>query len=481
MMDAIAFTFTSRKEYLPLLAGLLISAIVYSAHRVWARRRAASVRAHTPPADLPEKTRSAIERAPGEWEATRFDYPRVEPGKEHFSTLKPIPYRPFKWGDYHVTMGIRGMNWNEWIELDREFPKFHKVTEYRIRTAGDRLVQVKEEQPGVVGSGHAAAREFMYELAEYLSRRHPDVYRVTRHPVSNDDDENGWYDEGRIKTITIVPFDETHDLDTAEPLKAARMLIQEDFTIMMEGSDGRYYLQAGAVVIAGSWRLEDKMGMPLEEIHTSGNVPQCKFSVCLYKTKLQMSMDRFFRRLPLDKPVVRNNYAFQVVQEPHARQPAPAPGSLLAVDPDELSWAATMNGNESTSEYVRAKHINDQWDTAEDVAPGMRPGLQKDTEATEATLRLRTERQTLRRLPRTGAIVFTIRVYQTRVDELVREPGVPGRMASAIRSWPEDVARYKARGAYESILPLLDRCHEEQIANGVVSDGEKKSNAKFPF
>ena len=28
--------------------------------------------------------------------------------------------------------------------------------------------------------------------------------------------------------------------------------IQEDFTIMVEGSDGRYYLQAGAVVIAGA-------------------------------------------------------------------------------------------------------------------------------------------------------------------------------------------------------------------------------------
>lgn len=44
---------------------------------------------------------------------------------------------------------------------------------------------------------------------------------------------------------------------------------------MVEGTDGRYYLQAGAVVIAGSWRLEDKMGLPLEDIHTTGNVPQC--------------------------------------------------------------------------------------------------------------------------------------------------------------------------------------------------------------
>ena len=64
----------------------------------------------------------------------------------------------------------------------------------------------------------------MYELAEYLTRRHSDMYSVTRHPVSRHEDENGWYGEGRIRTITIIPFEETHDLDTEEPLKVARML-----------------------------------------------------------------------------------------------------------------------------------------------------------------------------------------------------------------------------------------------------------------
>ena len=41
--------------------------------------------------------------------------------------------------------------------------------------------------------------------------------------------------------------------------------------------------------------------------------------------------------------------------------------------------------------------------------------------------------------------------------------------------------RYKARGAYESILPLLDEAHAEQIAKGIVSEADKKSNANFPF
>jgi hypothetical protein len=68
---------------------------------------------------------------------------------------------------------------------------------------------------------------------------------------------------------------------------------------MIEGTDGQYYLQAGAILLpgsslpvcflllllfyqylvsdmqTGSWRLEDKAGLPLDAIHTSGNVPQC--------------------------------------------------------------------------------------------------------------------------------------------------------------------------------------------------------------
>lgn len=53
------------------------------------------------------------------------------------------------------------------------------------------------------------------------------------------------------------------------------------------------------------------------------------------------------------------------------------------------------------------------------------------------TLRLRTERPTLRRLPRTGAIVFRIRTYQVKVDELLKEGiGVATGLASAVGSWP---------------------------------------------
>ena len=54
-------------------------------------------------------------------------------------------------------------------------------------------------------------------------------------------------------------------------------------------------------------------------------------------------------------------------------------------------------------------------------------------------------------------------------------------MLFVVRGCADVLYRYKARGAYESILPLLDEAHAEQIAKGIVSEADKKSNANFPF
>ena len=103
------------------------------------------------------------------------------------------------------------------------------------------------------------------------------------------------------------------------------------------------------------------------------------------------------------------------------------------IDPDELAWSDTTNGNEDNFDQA----------TKEPTVEAQMSGLiqfqpPKPTNSPE-NIRLRTERQSLRRLPRSGAIVFTVRTYIFPVVDLAKEPGIPGRMASAIRSWPEDV------------------------------------------
>lgn len=181
------------------------------------------------------------------------------------------------------------------------------------------------------------------------------------------------------------------------------------------------------------------------------------------KEKLEMSMERFFRRMPLDKPVIRNNYFIQVVKPSERAESArEGPGSDTGeemtsdVDSEELGWSESTNGPEDD-------FVHGHGHSAEPPAY-LEPG----------TLRLRSERQTLRRLPRTGAIIFGIRTYLFKVEELARERGVAGRLASAIRSWPDDVAIYKGRKMYRDILlGYLDECAERE--------GVEESVPAYPY
>lgn len=160
-------------------------------------------------------------------------------------------------------------------------------------------------------------------------------------------------------------------------------------------------------------------------------------------------MNRFFQRLPLNKPVIRNNYGIQVVPQRAPETVSSTEEALSDIDPEELSWSEYHNGPEGDFAHGRAHGARD--------IPYISP----------STLRLRSERQTLRRLSRTGAVVFGIRTYQFKVEELVRERGVAARLASAVRSWPEDVALYKGRRRYRDVLlDFLDECAEKDGVTG---------------
>ena len=217
-----------------------------------------------------------------------------------------------------------------------------------------------------------------------------------------------------------------------DPMQMAGRMVQDDLAIMFEKEDEQYYLLAGSILLAGFWRLEDKFGMPLSEIHTSGDVPG-------FKTKLEKGMMNFFRRVQPNAPVLRNNYFIQV--------------------DDDLAWSRSIGSEDSDG-------IG--WFTAE------------KNRAIEHHM-FRSERQSLRRLPRSGGVVFTIRTYFHPITEISKQPYIPGRLASAIRSWGDDVSRYKGKEKYEEVLlEYLDRKHQEQLDGGLALDQEDKAYS-YPF
>lgn len=193
-----------------------------------------------------------------------------------------------------------------------------------------------------------------------------------------------------------------------------------------------------------------------------------------FKEKLEKGMMNFFRRIQPPSPMLRNNYFIQV--------------------DDKLAWSESIGSEDATAEGEVG------WFTAE------------KNKAIEHHY-FRTERQSLRRyvcisfsrssiccacvfatcfeqshipnsnrLPKSGGVVFTIRTYMHPITSLAQEPYVPGRLASAIRSWGDDVSRYKGKDRYgEVLLEYLDGMDAEQKERGIIEEGTEKTEKGYPF
>lgn len=358
----------------------------------------------------PEK---AAGRIFGQWTPSSFQTPRPPPYPDwSLETTRPLPYRAFRYGPkYNVTMGLRSVQSDDWIQLDNHYPRFHADKTRRIAERGEKCCRTAPE-------AYPAALELLEELTEYLPARYPTLYRRTDVGLDN-------LYSGESFNIVERPLKE-------DPIVMCARLVQDDLALMIERPDGQYYLLSGAVLLAGFWRLEDKLGMPLSEIHTSGEVPQ-------YKEKLERGMMSFFKRLKCEDVYARNNYFIQV--------------------DDDLAWSWSIGSEDSPSI---------SWNTAE------------KNRAVEHHF-FRSERQTLRRLPKTGAVVFTIRTYFHPITDIAQEDYVPGRLASGIRSWGSDVKRYKGYDKYgEVLLEYLDKEHQKQLDRGL-NVSEEDGLRQYPW
>jgi hypothetical protein len=178
----------------------------------------------------------------------------------------------------------------------------------------------------------------------------------------------------------------------APDLERAAGLVQEDLCLM-EVHNGPPVLVAAVVCFPSYWRLADKIGQSMAAIHAP--VPN-------YEETLQDRPDRLLEGLEGDRIVARRNWF--VHDGPALFSPARSPSPALTVErvPERL-W-------------------------------------------------LRSERQTLRRLPGRDHVLFTIRVQQTPIRSLRERPAVAARMAEAVRAEaPERLDRI----AGSEVAPLL--------------------------
>ncbi|KAM0187558.1 hypothetical protein ACHAPI_011095 [Fusarium lateritium] len=144
-------------------------------------------------------------------------------------------------------MGIRKLDWNNWIEMDSNFLWYHDLKVSELEKDIDAHVQYVDN-----AVTRDACFEVLEELTAYLTARYPKIFQLSDGILRN--------------TLTGEVFNYPAS-NPKEAMATAAKLVQDDLVIMVE-----------------------------EE----AKVPH-------YRVKLQKSMNRFFKGMLPEKAVVRSN------------------------------------------------------------------------------------------------------------------------------------------------------------------------------
>lgn len=283
--------------------------------------------------------------------------------------MQPTPLL-FLEGPWKLAMGLRALDLPNWLWLD---DRWEAETAQRRRLTEEKRADVYAALPG----SEAACRELLALVLDWLRQFAPERF-------------------ASVADGLIVRSSGEHvAYDGDEPLLAAGRLVQEDLLLLAADAHGTYRLVAGHLCFPLHWKLADKLGKSMREIHAP--VPG-------FAARLGAPSERFFETLAVERPVWRANWSLTATPELCLFARSDHPRSLDAQEVGERLW-------------------------------------------------LRVERQTLRRLPRTGAIVFTIKTRIVRLDEATRQSGVAAALAARLREMPEEMAAYKGLRAIRA--PLL--------------------------
>ena len=162
-------------------------------------------------------------------------------------------------------------------------------------------------------------------------------------------------------------------------------LVQEDLCLLARdanAAEAEHRLIAATLCFPSHWRLQDKIGRPLRAIHAP--VPE-------YEPSLAPRVERLHQALAEARPLQRLNYTVQGV--------------------DELRLDDRVYGRPESKTHF-----------------------------------LRVERQTLRRLPASNAVVFGIKTYVTPIEDLSAE--ARAALAEKLEAMSPEERAYKGGEAF---------------------------------
>lgn len=270
--------------------------------------------------------------------------------------------------------------------------------------------------------GEDAAMELMEIVTDHMLARYPYLFTLLEDKGSN----------GKIvrNEMTLEVLDMTLPMKQHPLIYVSKMAKEDFYLVKQDPTTKLHYLVAAAVPFpGGSFRVSEKLGKNLDIIHAE---------VPYYHEKLKKSMERWFERLGPNDPVER------------------------------ASWYITWD---------HKLRVNNVYQTEENL-PAVDP-----TTVDPKDFVVRVERQTLRRLPKSRAIIFTNHPIFYSLDEMKDEPLVPSLLKKIIYEASEPLIKYKNFTVHrDHIGPYLDECIQAQIDKGLIqADTPVKTLPTYPF
>ncbi|KAH7361370.1 hypothetical protein BKA66DRAFT_425712 [Pyrenochaeta sp. MPI-SDFR-AT-0127] len=321
--------------------------------------------------------------------------------KKRQATGEPSDIEPLWDFDFRKTDPIRYQPYKTQGHVTMGIQK--RVRSEWIRIDCGYLARIEERRPLLeekpeltIGTGDIVnpAVEELYEeiMIKYLPSRFPTLFKKQGKVVRN------------LATGEVYPLS-TEGLTHLQMLHHMGLHVEEDFYFMCPDPDGQFRLRGYLACFPGGFLSPSRVGESVREIHKP--VPG-------YEQKLGLSVDRYFSRMKAGDFIGRMNWSLQV---------------------DGADLFRTDGNN-----YYPEKD-----ETVKDIKYG--PPL--------SDCFLRVEHQTLTALPRSKAIIFTVRSYMTPLTQILSE-GDGNDLADAIESMPEGLGNYKMRQYWGSkILPWL--------------------------
>ncbi|OWB72325.1 hypothetical protein B5S31_g2032 [[Candida] boidinii] len=315
---------------------------------------------------------------------------------------KPLVFRPYRDGDYKMSMALNKINKNDWILIDDKYKKYSDLRAEIFDKYTKELVYCnKNYKDDLI--------EFYDEVFQFLINRYPNYF------IESDD--------GKTILNTILNYRLPIDckkLTIIEILRILSININEDFVILCwDEKSEEYVLRCNSTCFAAGFIPTENVNKPLTKIHKP--VPG-------YKENLKFPMSKFFNRITSKDFYYRVNWFVM----PFLNL------CYLADDekyPENLKTFYKDSGeNPINSETGEIDHSKIDYNK----------------------IFIRSERQTLTKLPKSKSVVMVVRTYCYPLTQIRKEEEINDKLIGAINGIKGDLAIYKGKEGWQNlVLPYL--------------------------